>query len=241
MKQAFITGTSRGLGKAMAEYLLNEDWAVVGIGRTHSIEHDNYKAVTADLSLAGVAENVALEIDLRADEHLLVNNAAEAGEIGYFGNVSNNQFQRGFQLNLISPAILMNRFIQLTNNTKALRKVLNITSGASINAYDGWGMYCGSKAGIDLITQVLIEEINQKNDVRTNVFAVAPGVIDTHMQELIRTATKTEFSRIDKFVSMHKKHHLSSPKVAARKVLSFVLNSVPQRNGRVDVREFILT
>ena len=102
-------------------------------------------------------------------------------------------------------------------------------------------MYCGSKAGIDLITQVLIEEINQKNDVRTNVFAVAPGVIDTHMQELIRTATKTEFSRIDKFVSMHKKHHLSSPKVAARKVLSFVLNSVPQRNGRVDVREFILT
>ena len=56
----------------------------------------------------------------------------------------------------------MNRFIQLTNNTKALRKVLNITSGASINSYDGWGMYCGSKAGIDLITQVLIEEINQK-------------------------------------------------------------------------------
>lgn len=241
MKQAFITGTSRGLGKAMAEYLLNDDWMVVGIGRSHSIEHKNYKALLADLSQAGVAEKIELEIDLNADEHLLVNNAAEAGEIGYFGDVSNIQFQRGYQLNLISPAILMNRFIQLTNNLLSLRKILNISSGASINPYDGWGMYCSSKAGLDALSMVFIDELDQRNDYRTHVYSIAPGVVDTDMQKVIRDASKKEFSQVDRFIAMHKKHHLTSAKIAARKVLSYVVSEPSPRSGRVDVREFILT
>jgi benzil reductase ((S)-benzoin forming) len=241
MKQAFITGTSRGLGKAMAEMLLKDEWNVIGIGRTHVIEHENYNAIVADLSQAGIAENIAIEIDLNAERHLLINNAAEAGEIGYFGKVSNAQFQRGYQLNLISPAILMNRFIDLTNNIHSLRLILNVSSGASQNAYDGWGMYCSSKAGLDSISQVLIEELNVKNDFRTHVYSIAPGVIDTEMQRVIRQASKDQFSRIDKFKSMHKQHHLTPAKTAARKLLSYVVNDPPHRSGRVDIREFILT
>jgi benzil reductase ((S)-benzoin forming) len=241
MKQAFITGTSRGLGKAMAEMLLNDEWIVIGIGRTHTIEHENYKAIIADLSQAGIAENIALEINLNAERHLLINNAAVAGEIGYFGKVSNAQFQSGFQLNLISPAILINRFIELTNPIKSIRLILNISSGASQNAYDGWGMYCSSKAGIDSLTQVLIEELAMKNDFRTHIYSIAPGVIDTDMQGEIRKASKDEFSRIDKFISMHKQHHLTPAKTAARKLISYVVNDPPHRSGRVDVREFILT
>lgn len=241
MKQAFITGTSRGLGKAMAEQLLNSDWAVIGIARTHTIQHENYKAISADLAMAGVAENIALELDEKAEQHLLINNAAEAGEIGYFGKVSNTQFQHGYQLNLISPAILMNRFVELTQELNTIRFILNVSSGASENAYDGWGMYCSSKAGIDSISRVLIEEINQRNDYRTHIYSIAPGVIDTEMQEVIRGATIDEFSRIDKFISMHKKHHLTPAKIAAKKLLSYVLSNPPHRSGRADVREFILT
>lgn len=241
MKQAFVTGASCGLGKAMAEQLLELDWNVTGISRTHTIEHKNYKALSADLSEAGVSESIALEIDENAEQHLLINNAAETGEIGYFGQVSDAQFQRGFQLNLISPAILLNRFIELTQTTQSLRLIVNISSGASKNAYDGWGMYCSSKAAIDSISNVLIEEINQRNDSRTYIYSIAPGVIDTDMQSVIRKATKNEFSRIDKFILMHKEHHLTPAKTAAKKLLSYVLSNPSKLSGRVDVREFILT
>lgn len=241
MNQAIITGTSKGLGKAMAEMLLKDDWSVIGIGRSHTIEHENYTPITADLSQAGIAESIALEINPDAERHLLVNNAAVAGEIGYFGKVSNTQFQHGYQLNLITPAILMNRFIELTNNLHSIRLILNVSSGASQNAYDGWGMYCSSKAGIDSISRVLMEELIQRNDFRTHVYSIAPGVIDTDMQGDIRKASKDEFSRIDKFISMHKQHHLTPAKTAARKLLSYVVNDPPHRSGRVDVRDFILT
>lgn len=241
MKQAFITGASKGLGKAMAEYLLKENWAIVGIGRTHNIIHENYCAIIADLSCTGVAEKIDLSIDLNAEEHLFINNAAETGQIGYIGNISNEQFQRGYQLNLISPAVLMNRFIGLTNDLSSLRKVLNISSGASINAYDGWGMYCSSKAGIDALSMVLIEELAQRNDYRTHVYSIAPGVVDTDMQTVIRNAAKNEFSNVDRFIKLHKNHHLTPAKIAARKVLSYVVRDPAPRSGRVDVREFVLT
>lgn len=241
MKQAFITGTSRGLGKAMAEQLLDSDWQVVGIGRTHTIQHDNYKAIIADLSMPSVAEFISIEIDENAEQHLLINNAAETGEIGYFGKVSNAQFQHGYQLNLISPAILINRFVALTQQFNSLRFIINVSSGAAQNVYDGWGMYCSSKSGLDSITSVLMEELNQKNDYRTFIYSIAPGVIDTEMQAVIRKATKDEFSRIERFITMHKKHHLTPAKTAARKLLSYVLSNPPQRSGRLDVREFILT
>lgn len=237
MKQAFITGTSKGLGKAMAEQLLERGWSVVGIGRTHTIHHKNYTSVICDLSLTQSAEHIELNIKSEAEELLLVNNAAGLYEIGYFGEISNATFQNGLQLNLIAPAILMNRFISLTNDLKMIRKILNISSGASVNPYDGWGMYGASKAGIDTFTSSLTKELAKKSDKRTFVYSVAPGVVDTGMQEYIRKAPDDSFSAVERFREMHKNNQLSSPNIAASKVLSVIFASPEKPSGRYDVRE----
>jgi benzil reductase ((S)-benzoin forming) len=238
MKQAFITGTSRGLGKAMAEELLWHGWNVVGIGRTHTIIDEKYTAVYADLSQLNSANSVNFHFNAEASAHLLINNAGELGTIGYIGNIPSEAFQNGYQLNLISPAILMNRFMELTKPQNSTRFIINISSGAAIEPYDGWGMYSSSKAALDSLTKTLIRESIEIKDNRTFVYSIAPGVVDTSMQELIRKSSKKDFSQLDKFISLHKKHYLTSAKRAADQVLNFVLQAKPLPCGRWDVRDF---
>lgn len=242
MKQAFVTGTSRGLGHAIAMQLLKEEWKVIGIGRTHTIEHPNYTGVTADLSQAGVAEQVDLHFDEHADQYLLVNNAASIYDIAYFGSIPTSTFIEGYQLNLISPAVLMNRFVALTESDKSKeRTILNVSSGAAVDPYDGWGMYNSSKAGLDSLTSTLISELEARNDHRSFIYSIAPGVINTEMQAHIREADEKSFSELKRFQDMHKKHHLAKPELVARKLISFLYSNNVMRSGRYDVREFILT
>ena len=63
MKHFFITGTSRGIGKALAETLLeNDNNEVTGISRTRSIKHPNYKHITTDLSNLSDTESIFFRI-----------------------------------------------------------------------------------------------------------------------------------------------------------------------------------
>eukprot|EP00957_Ditylum_brightwellii_P005530 424079-Ditylum_brightwellii.AAC.1 len=63
-------------------------------------------------------------------------------------------------------------------------RVLHISSGASQKPYRGWGPYCTSKAGLNMIYRVLREELQPHN---IHVGSVRPGVVDTPMQDQART------------------------------------------------------
>ncbi len=235
MKQAIITGTSRGLGKALAEELLQEGWNVVGISRTHSIEHSNYTSVIADLSKAGIAVTVDLHVDDSAEEFLLINNAATLGEIGYLGEVSNEGLESGLILNVIASSVILNRFISQTEGRK--RTVLSISSGASQEAYDGWSMYCGSKAAMDMVIESCILEREIRNDFQTRLYSIAPGVIDTKMQEEIRSSKPKQFSKQERFIELKENKILSSADEVAKTIISLFVNQQSFKNGWYDVRK----
>jgi benzil reductase ((S)-benzoin forming) len=160
VNQAIVTGTSRGLGKEIALQLLEQGWKVTGVSRNQSIEHENYNHVSADLSDSNCVNDLSFGIIPDAEEYMLIHNAGMLGEIGYVGEISDDLIQKGFQLNLITPSILTNQFLQETQHK--IRTVVAITSGASKNAYDGWGMYCSSKAGLDAYFAVVLKEIEIK-------------------------------------------------------------------------------
>jgi benzil reductase ((S)-benzoin forming) len=222
VKQAIVTGTSRGLGKEIALQLLEQGWNVTGISRNQSIEHENYIHVSTDLSDSNCVNDLSLGKILDAEEYMLIHNAGILGEIGYVGKVSEAMIQRGFQLNLITPSILTNQFLKETQHKK--RSVVAITSGASKNAYDGWGMYCSSKAGLDAYFAVVMKEMEIRNDINTRIYSIAPGVIDTSMQEQIRRSDKHSFSNLARFTELKESNQLESAENVAKKITSFLLS-----------------
>src|SRR5678815_2874928 len=131
MKYYIITGTGKGIGKALAEELLQEnDATVIGISRHQTITHPQYQHHNVDLSQTEVLIKKLPEIFQEmndAEEVVLVNNAGVLGEIGYVGEKQNEDFAYVFSVNVTAPAILMNAFLQKYAALKVPKIILNIS------------------------------------------------------------------------------------------------------------------
>ena len=226
MHYYLITGASQGLGRALAEAILERpDTQVLGISRHATIEHERYQHQPLDLSdIEAVEHNLGKIFGPRPDAQslTLINNAGTLGEIGYVGELPNEHFQFVFDLNVVAPTMLMNTFLSAYGHLGHLpRTVLNITSGAAQRPVDGWAAYCASKAALNSLS----ETAQKEQDLRgsgVRVWALAPGVVDTAMQEHIRTAEVAQFSEQEKFAGLHNEGQLQAPEDVAARILSWL-------------------
>lgn len=232
----FITGTSKGLGKSLVELLLKDNSNFVyGISRTNSISHKNYTHFTLDLANLEEVKNFKFpKIDV-ATKIILINNAGIVGDIKHIGNLDNEKIISTYSINLVSPTILTNLFIY-SFNKNIPKQVINISSGAGRSAIDGWSVYCASKAGLDMFSLVLKEEIQYKN-LNINIISLAPGIIDTNMQSEIRQAKKADFTNIDQFIAYKNNGNLSLPEETAKQVMRFVSDEKLMENTICSVRD----
>lgn len=239
MNVYYITGTSRGLGRALAEELLkNDDNLVIGIGRKCEIEHPNYKHKRMDLSDTTEVSKFRFGEHLKARRTVLINNAGTLGDIKYLGDLDNKAVLEALHTNLTSPFILTNNFIKAYKTQSEVEQiVLNISSGASVSAYDGWGLYCTSKAGINMMSNVLQLEAQQRNRSNVKVLSIAPGIIETTMQEQIRATHSDDFSMVDKFVDLKESNDLQSPDQTAKQLLELLESSTPDMPVFQDLRK----
>ncbi|TVT41893.1 SDR family NAD(P)-dependent oxidoreductase [Hymenobacter setariae] len=230
MHYYLITGASQGLGRALAEAILQRpDTQVLGISRHATIEHERYQHQPLDLSdIEAVEHNLGKIFLPRLDAQslTLINNAGTLGEIGYVGELPNEHFQFVFDLNVVAPAMLMNTFLSAYGGLGGIpRTVLNITSGAAQRPVDGWAAYCASKAALNALS----ETAQKEQDLRgsgVRVWALAPGVVDTDMQAHIRTAEATQFSEHAKFAKLHAEGALRSSTEAAATILEWLAEPV---------------
>ncbi|WP_237151153.1 SDR family NAD(P)-dependent oxidoreductase [Pontibacter actiniarum] len=236
-----ITGASKGIGKALAEELLKDDSNhVVGVSRTCSIKHPNYRHQPLDFSDVEAVEHNLQKIFLpypEAQKLVLVNNAGVLGDIGYVGeDMPNERFEFVFDVNVIVPAMLMNTFLQVYQQQPAKKVVVNVSSGAGKYPVDGWASYCASKAAIDMLSQtVQLEQDNRASNVK--VFSLSPGVVDTSMQGQIREIDASRFSTVEKFRQYKANNELASPEEVARKMVHFLHNSDNYKEVIVSVRD----
>ena len=239
MKHYFITGTSRGIGKALTETLLEDDnIKVTGISRTNSINHPNYKHITTDLSNLSDTESIFFPDLHDADEIILINNSGVMSEIIRLGKLKNSSIINDYHVNVVSPSILMNNFIKKFQDYKNKRTIINVSSGAGRHAVDAWSVYCASKSALDMISEtVALEQAFQTFENQMKIFSVAPGVIDTKMQDQIREVSIDNFSNVEKFINLKDNNELFSPEKAASLLLKIINNRDDFEDVTLDVRD----
>lgn len=226
----YITGTSKGLGKALAEALLHDathPCKVIGISRQNTIEHADYKHVSLDLADLDQVRNFRFDLPAEATSVVLINNAGIIGEVKKVGKLRDQAIIDTYNVNLVSPSILMNHFAEACLGVQAEKVVINVSSGAGKAAIDGWATYCATKAGLDLFSCTMEEEQKLLGTDRIKVLSVAPGIVDTGMQDQIRESEVADFSRIADFIDYKNTGKLAEPSLIAAKYLH-ILNALEE-------------
>jgi len=214
----FITGVSRGLGKAIAELYLSKGESVTGIGRSTDIDHESFTFLECDLSDLNAVR--ALDFQLSDEPITLINNAGIIGEIKRLSDMENYDVDHVLTVNVSAPVILTQKLYQAIPDKNAFTLV-NISSGAANRAIPSWASYCASKAALNMHTETFYLEEKEKGNA-PKVYAVAPGVIDTGMQSEIRAANPENFSALDNFTSLKDDGKLFSSEEAARRLFQLI-------------------
>ena len=217
MVVSYITGASSGLGKSIAELLLEkENHFVRGISRTSTINHQRYSHIKKDLSMK-INNSFFSKLPNNCKKVILINNAADIGPVTRINNQSYEDIFFNYQLNLITPSVLCGQFINSYKNIRCVKLIINISSGASNNAIQAWGTYCASKSGLDMFTRVI-----SKENPSFKIFSISPGIIDTKMQNKIRNSKKEQFPKLDHFKSYKTNGELAKPRDIAIKILKII-------------------
>jgi NAD(P)-dependent dehydrogenase (short-subunit alcohol dehydrogenase family) len=186
MKNALITGASRGLGQALARQLAGQGWGLILDARGKKALEQVYE------ELSRITTIIAIPGDVTADSHrkklfkaarelggldLIVNNASLLGPspqpplLEYPIDV----LEDVYRANVIAPLAILQT---LRPSLRPNACVVNITSDAAVEAYGGWGGYGSSKAAMEHLSHIFAEE-----NTLLRVYWVDPGDMRTQMQQ----------------------------------------------------------
>jgi benzil reductase ((S)-benzoin forming) len=155
---------------------------------------------------------------VQADEITLINNAGVVEPVKPLGKSNAEEIRSHININFVAPAILSNEFIKESSGINCKKTIINISSGAAEKPYYGWSMYCSSKAALNMLTQAVGLEQGSVDDP-VKIIAIAPGVIDTSMQEKIRNVDLDDFPMKPRFTKLYDDNKLVDPIVAAKQIL----------------------
>jgi benzil reductase ((S)-benzoin forming) len=239
-KIVIITGGSKGLGLGLAKEYHKNGYRVISISRSKIEKLYSIEQYKCDLSKTNEIEAVVNEIFYHLDKNnstqiTLINNAGYLGTVNTIDKIEPLEVSYTIQLNLVAPMVLSSLFIKLTKDWSCKKQIINISSGAATSPYESWGMYCSSKAGLDMMTKVVSKEQKELNN-GVNVVSIYPGIVDTNMQAKIRSTPKEDFKSRQRFVDFYENGDLFSPKQVAEKIYHLDISG-ELKNGRIlDVR-----
>ncbi|GIH22488.1 short-chain dehydrogenase [Acrocarpospora phusangensis] len=178
MKHALITGASRGLGLALARALAAEGWSLTltarGAADLHAAAAElGATAIPGDVTDAAHRERLARAVP---ELDLLVNNASGLGPVPLpvLADYPVDGLREVLESNVLAPLGLIQATLPALRERKGA--IINISSDAAVEAYEGWGGYGASKAALEQLSHVLAAE---EPDVA--VWWVDPGEMRTGM------------------------------------------------------------
>ena len=234
-KTAVITGASRGLGAALAEEFSLRGMRLGLCSRSKPVLADGEGVVAVRLDVRdekAIADFVRQVEERLGRIDLWINNAGVLDPIGPLRDLELEAFREHIDINLGGVFIGTRAYVRHLRAHGGEGVLINISSGAAWHGYAGWTAYCAAKAGVDRLTEcVQLEE--REHGLRA--YAVAPGVIDTAMQERIRSCTPDLFPEVERFLEMKRQESFNTPAFVARELLALAFDP-ERRNDEVVVR-----
>lgn len=224
MNLYIVTGTTQGLGRALAESIARDPAnELVALARAPDGPVPGGARIEVDLADGAAVERACDRVEdrirgKRYEKAVLVNNAGVVAPVGPLETLDPDALERSLAVNLVAPLRLMRRFLRMTEGAAALRRIINISSGAGRRPVPGWGAYCTAKAGLDMASRVAALEA-QSPGRRIEVVSLAPGVIDTGMQGTIRAVSAEQFADVERFRKMKAEGTLRSADDVAADIL----------------------
>jgi NAD(P)-dependent dehydrogenase (short-subunit alcohol dehydrogenase family) len=185
MSVALITGGSRGFGFALAKELVARNWRVVidgrdasALNRAASVLGAGARAIRGDVADPAHRRKLVDTVDGFEALDLLVNNASALGPSPLPGLDRHpiDALEAVYRVNVLAPLALTQ--LLLPNLTSAHGAIVNVTSDAAVEPYEGWGGYGSSKAALDHLSRVLGVE---QRWIR--IYSFDPGDMRTAMQQ----------------------------------------------------------
>jgi NAD(P)-dependent dehydrogenase (short-subunit alcohol dehydrogenase family) len=181
MAVGIVTGASRGLGLALTQALVDRGWRIVVDARDEEALRRAWGYPPHDVVIAGdVTDPAHRDVLVEAAGptiDLVVNNASTLGPspMPPLGDYPLEELRRVYEVNVLAPLGLVQAALPRLAPGAI---VVNITSDAAVEPYEGWGGYGSSKAALEQLTAILAAEHPE-----LRVYTVDPGDMRTQMHQ----------------------------------------------------------
>lgn len=232
-----ITGASRGLGAAAARAAAQLGVNVVLNARSAG----ELEAVAQSIQEAGgtatvIPGDVSRLEDCRAvvqgavDRYgrldALINNAGIIEPIALIADADPAIWEQNLAINVLGPMMMTQAALPHLRQNQG--RVINVSSGAAVNAMPGWSAYCAAKSALNHFNSVLAAE-----ETPVTAIAFRPGVVDTEMQSVIREegAEGMPEGAHARFVAYHEQGDLLPPEVPGMALAIMALHAPREWSG----------
>ena len=217
-----ITGASRGLGKGMGRHLVSLGHQVGFFGRSIEARTDDsavyVQGDVTDKSCLLQLKDAMLKNFGGID--VWINNAGVLEPIKPIRELVLDELHRHLSVNLDGVVLGSQVFIDYCRSAGVSKGVLiNISSGAAKKGYHGWGAYCAGKSAVDRLTECIALE---EAEIGLKALSIAPGIVDTDMQALIRSTPEKEFPSRPKFLALKAENRFNTPEFVADTMLRWL-------------------
>lgn len=227
MTRVVLTGATGGLGHSLAMRLFDKsDIELVCLYRNKSKFENLYKDCENFPMgyLVKKEDDFSDLIDLLEMKELspivLILNAFSLEPIKKMGNFTTKEIESVIYGNLTRNFLLLNAVISFCKKHSNPLRIINLDSGAADFPLMGWSNYCAAKAYMKSLMEVIAVE-----NPTYQIVSFDPGVMDTHMQEVIRETDHTVFDKVETFIKYKKDHELNNPDDVAKKIIDrYVIN-----------------
>lgn len=234
-KVIILTGASRGIGLAAANYLLEQSHKLVVVARSEpplrelEKQYPEQVAVLAgdlsDLSFGDKAVGLAIDRYSRLDG-VIVNHGV-LDPVKRVADSTAGEWRAAYDINFFSAIALAKAALQPLRQSKGC--MIFVSSGAAANAYPTWGAYGSSKAALNHLAMTLASE---EKDITS--IAIRPGVVDTEMQRDIREKhhAAMDASDVKRFAELKSSGGLLKPEQPGGVMAKLVVDAPKELSGK---------
>lgn len=248
---ALITGHSRGLGAALASQLLLSGWSVLGLSRSagpSTLKSDaavgggTFSQISLDLGDLHALQEFLLSPTLQDQFSgrrtvVLFNNAGLLAPVERIGRQGASAIVQAVSVNVAAALALTDAVVACASDARCRDlRIVQISSGAARSPYEGWSVYCATKAALDHHSRCFALEASRLAPMVTRVCSLAPGVIDTEMQAEVRSSSLEAFPMRAKFDDLKATGGLVAPEEVATRLIAHVMSEVFGAEPVADLR-----